>query len=56
MMRDLAALGGRCFGGADIEPAIDLYGVVVDDLAVEFRGQMEGQRALTASGGAEDGD
>lgn len=51
MMRDAPAVGWREFGRPDVEPAIDLERVAVDDLAIELLGQMEAKLALAGAGG-----
>src|ERR1019366_1316964 len=51
MMRNTAALADGQFGSADIEVAIDLQGVAVDDFSVELFGNQERQMALSGPGG-----
>ena len=50
VMRDAAPLGRRQFRGADIEMAIHLQRIAVDDLTVEFFGEQKGQIALSGAG------
>ncbi len=52
VMRPLGALGGGRFGGADVEAAIDLHRVVIDDLAVERLCETEGELGFSAACGA----
>ena len=56
MVRDAPALGLRELGGADVHARIQLHGVGVDDLAVEFQRQVHGQVRLARGGRAYDGD
>ena len=42
MMGHAGAVGARGFGGADVQPAIDLHGINGNDLSAELFGQQEG--------------
>ncbi len=53
-MGNIAPLLNRKLGSADIEVAVDLQGVAVDHLAIEFLGNAQSKRALTGAGGAYD--
>ena len=50
MVGNTAPLGGRQFGGADIEVAIHLQRIAVDDFAVELLGNHKCQIALSRAG------
>jgi hypothetical protein len=54
MMRNTTALREGQFGSADIEVAIDLQGVAVDDFSVEPFGKQKCQIALSGPGGTGD--
>jgi len=56
MMRNAAALGRRSLGRADVEPAIDLDRIIIDDFAAEFGSEKEGECAFPAAGGTADHD
>jgi len=43
------------FSGCDLDSAIDLNGIEIDDLTVERESQLDGEFALTRSGGPHDG-
>ena len=51
MMRNTAALGEGQLGSADIEVAIDLQRVAVDDFSVKLFGNQQRQIALSRPGG-----
>ncbi len=53
-MWNTTALPFRQLGGADIEMAVDLQGVAVDDFAMEILGNLKGQVALSGPGRAGD--
>jgi hypothetical protein len=54
MMRNITALGEGQLGSADIEVAIDLQRVAIDDFSVELLGNEERQIALSGPGGTGD--
>ena len=54
MVRDARPLGRRGLGGADVHPAVDLHRVARENLAVQFLGQPQRERALAGRGGADD--
>lgn len=54
MMRDAVAFGGRGFGRADVETAVELERVAVHQLARVELGQVNGEIGLTGSRGASD--
>ncbi len=56
VMRNALLLGRGNFRGADIEMAIYLGRVADQYFAAEFFGEMDAQRGLAGSGGAEDDD
>ena len=56
MVRDTAALRQRCFGGADVEAAIKLEGIAIDDLARKFFANPQRECAFAGSGWAGDHD
>ena len=56
VVRHPGALGERRLGGADVEPAVDLQRVGVDDLSAQSLGESERQRALSRCGRTDDGD
>jgi hypothetical protein len=45
-MRNAFALFKRDFGGSDPDLLVDLYGVAVDDLAVELKGDFDSESAF----------
>ena len=49
MVRDTQTLDRRRFGRADVETAIDLNRIVVDDFAAEGGGERQGESALAAT-------
>ncbi len=51
-MRDALADGGRRFGGAQVQAAIDLHGIDGDDFATEPLGQAEGDFRFANGGRA----
>ena len=55
-MRDPVALFDRELGGSDVEVAINLEGIAVDDLATECLTNVEREIAFSRSGGSDDGD
>ena len=55
-MRDAATFFHWNFGRGDVEAAIDLDGIAVDDLAVEAFGQGDAKIALARRRGADDRD
>ena len=55
-MGNTTALVERQFGSADIEMAIHLQGVAINDLTAESFGDGQGQFAFSAPGGANDGN
>ena len=46
MMRNLAPLTRSRFGDTDVEPAIEIARVGVDNLSIEFRGQFNAESRL----------
>ncbi len=56
MMGKRGAVGEGEFGGTDIEAAVDLKGVAVDDFAIEVAGQGDGEGAFAGTGGSDDGE
>jgi hypothetical protein len=52
-MGDLPALGGGQFGRANIESAINLDRIAIDNFAAELLGNIEGQLAFAGRSGAE---
>ena len=55
MVGGLMPLLGSGLGGADVQVAVNLATVGVDDLAVKLFGQCNGQPGLARCGGADDG-
>jgi hypothetical protein len=53
MMRDSSLFSHGSFGGANIEIAINLDGVAIDDFSVELTRQVNGQAGFSGSRGAE---
>ena len=53
MVGNPPTLGGRQLGGSDIEVAVDLQGIAIDDLAAESGGEGQGQIALAGTGRAD---
>jgi len=53
-MRNTTALPLRQFGGADVEMAVDLQGVTIDDFAMEILSNLKGQFALSGPGWSSD--
>jgi len=51
---DESAFGGAGFGGQDVESAVELEGVGIDDFTADVAGQCEGGRAFAGGGGADD--
>jgi len=56
MVRCVSTSGDRRFGGANVEPAIQLQGVAIDDFAAESRGEFERQCGFTGPRWSGDGD
>src|SRR5712691_937250 len=54
MMRHSAALGLRDFGCCDVDSAIDLNGIEVDDLAFARQSELDAQVTFAGSGGSDD--
>ena len=54
MMRNLGAFGRARLGGSNIQPGIHGDRIAVDDLSRQFFGEGDGERGLTACGGAQD--
>ena len=54
VVRDTAPLGNRQFRSADIEMAIHLQRIAIDDFTVEFFGEQKSQIALSRAGRAYD--
>src|SRR6266404_5384420 len=52
MMGDASALAGGRFGGADVQPVIDLHGIHRNDLAGELFGQEKGDFRFADGSGA----
>ena len=50
VMANLGLLILRGFGSADVQPAIDLHRVGIDDLGIQSMCQPQGQIALAGSG------
>jgi hypothetical protein len=55
-MRHRGALFGRRFGAADVQPAVDLARVGIDDFRPQAFGQTQGKRSLTHTGRPDDGE
>ncbi len=53
-MRNAAALGGRQFGGSDIEMPIDLQRIAIDHFAVESNSYFECESAFSRPGWSRD--
>jgi hypothetical protein len=56
MVRHPPTLVGRRFRGADVETAVDLESVGVDDLSAGGFGERHRQGALARSGRTDDGE
>ena len=56
MVDDPTPIVDRGLGRADVHPPVLLHRVDVDDVAVEFRREVERQSGLTARGGTDHGD
>src|SRR5262249_16779564 len=54
MVTNTYASSGRSFGGTDVEAAIKLERIAVDDLAREFGRKVQSQSAFARSGGSHD--
>jgi hypothetical protein len=50
MMLDGGSLRFRNLGGADVEPAIQLHGIAVDDLTLKFLRDPQRERAFSSAG------
>jgi hypothetical protein len=55
VMRNSFALLERDFGCGDLDLFIDLYGVAVDDLAVELKGNFDSEGAFAGGCWTNDG-
>jgi hypothetical protein len=55
-VRNTAPVALRKFGRADVEEAVDLDRVAIDDLAREFRRNTQGEFGLSTPGGSGYGD
>ena len=55
-MRHAGAVGGRWFGRADVESAINLHGIDGDDFAAEFFGEPQRDFGFADGGRAGDKD
>jgi tetratricopeptide (TPR) repeat protein len=56
VMGDAGAFGGGQFGGADVQPAVELERIAVDDFAAEGRGEAESEGGFAGGGGPEYGN
>ncbi len=56
MMRGLSAFGGGWLGGAEVQAAVDGYGVAGNDFALEGFGEAEGEGGFAAACGAQEED
>lgn len=54
VVRDLGTLLRGGFGGDDVEPAIELEGVGIDDLAIDLGCERERECGLAGGGGADE--
>src|SRR5205085_3577131 len=56
MMRHALSFRKRHFGRGDLDLAIDLHRVAIDDLAIEAQRERDAERALPRRGRPHDGD
>ena len=56
MMRYAFAFREWDFGGCKLDVLVNLNGIAVDDLAVEFECDLDTERALAGGRGPDDGD
>jgi hypothetical protein len=54
MMRDAGPLSGGSFRGADVEAAVDLKGIAIDDFAMTVAGEGESEVAFAGGCGSAD--
>lgn len=56
MMRYSALLGERWFGGADVETAVEIARVGIDDFGVEMEPEFDAERGFADGGRSGDDD